>query len=64
MQVIRRDDCNQTKGGRYNLNDVYVYERGIEPELEDLTDFSGGICWGYDVQQHYYYGKHDMRQGT
>lgn len=66
MRVYRLEGCIHTKGGKHGINDMYVADRNIPKEEikpSDLTEYSGEICWGFNVQQRNYYRKDELRCG-
>lgn len=67
MQVCIIPDCIHSKGGKYGVNNLYVYRANIKEEdltPSDLTPFNGDVCWSYKVYQKNYFRKDELVCGT
>ena len=67
LQLCDIDGCLHTKGGKYGYNEYYAYDIDIPKEevtLDDLNEFNGEVCWGYNVEQRNYYRKGRIEIGT
>lgn len=67
MQVCSIPGCIHSKGGKYGINDLYVYKADIKKEdlkPTDLTPFNGEVCWSYEVYQKNYFRKDELSSGT
>lgn len=67
LQVCSIDGCIHTIGGKYGTNEYYAYDYNIPKEevtIDDLNEFNGEVCWGYNVEQRNYYRKGRIETGT
>ena len=55
-QVVRIEGYIHTMGGKWGINDLWMYPRREEPSYENLIEFNGngGVCWGIKYDPHYY----------